>query len=215
MVRVLLFTLLLGGLSSEVVAAERPFLKRVASFFKKRIGDKAEFPPTITPPPVVREMAPLARELLSPNEGTATISPLPGTASDQRPDAGLPSLIGLLRDGGKLSVEMEPLKLDEESMRLLSRESQSPVAISVPLSQETSDSLNSAANRLPTLLTFIEATLGLLAASSLAPWVTRLASGLLPVLRALLAVPVPKSGSGAKSAADNQGVLFSTQDRDS
>lgn len=215
--RGLLFLLAFGlvALSQAVCGAQEgsagPFVSKVKAVARKPIsalrnliGRKGECPPRSIPLVEFRAAGRPAPERLSLSRAMeATSSSPPGTAGDRRPDAGLPSLIGLLRDGGSIKLELDDPK------GLLLRGAKEPQPISVPLSQATSDSLDSSARRLPTLLTFIQVTLGVLAASQAAPWVTRLASGLLQFLAVLSPPPAAKSGSDVRLGVGSPAVRSS------
>lgn len=128
-------------------------------------------------------------------------SPVQGIAGEKRPDAGPLSLIGLLRgNDGKLEIQLPDLsKLPSPKVQVdlpdlskldlskvdLSKVSMPRLNISGLIKPETSESLDSLAPRLHTLVTFTMGILGLFGVGKAGPWVVQAVSGLPRFLSAL------------------------------
>lgn len=204
---VVVVLMLLLAMLAEVADAQGPFRRWVRcgrSSCLRASGGAASCQSGPTPPAAFKEAGQAVREPSSPVgtvgsvDGPGTFS-VQGTVGEPRQDGGLPSLIGVLRSGGKLKIELPeipPIRLDPSS---LSNVSMPPVSISVPgLEKSTAESLQSLAPRLHTLLTLLQASLVIFVGGTSAQWVTKAASGLGVFMQALSRVREVQSGQGSK-----------------
>lgn len=151
-------------------------------------GSPVLYPPSATPAPESKAEEQAVPPVSSQPVAMPSTSPVPDIVGQQRPDTGSPSLIGLLREGGKLKVEIPDL----------SKLSLPEVKLSVPLPEKTSASFESVADRLHTSLTFLQVMAGTWLTGTFGRWVMQAASGLAPFFGAVSSA-LRERKSGAKT----------------